>query len=213
VRDALNASAMIGFYRNDEAIVADRYEFVLNRFRRSAHQSFQRTRDTRAQHIDLVTNSSQFRTGAIVEFTIWKNLVCDARDEGIQLTWQILDQSPKHGSIFTLRENGGSRLHRLIAKLRSLQNRKWIQTRAFDAQPTNRLGRIRQSVEPPLDPARPQRHALGECCEFAFEFGNVFEWRKYLDAPLARFGLRVTFDQFQQVLVLESCEGLPVHEA
>ena len=106
----LDASAMIGFYRNDEAIVADRHELVLNRLGRPAHQSFERTRDTRAQHIDLMTNSSQFRTGAIVELAIWKNLVCDARNECIQLTWQILDQLPKHGSILALCENGGSRL-------------------------------------------------------------------------------------------------------
>jgi hypothetical protein len=50
-----------------------------------------------------VTNRSKFRTRTIVEFTVWKNLVSDARDEGIQLTREILDQFPKHWSIFTFR--------------------------------------------------------------------------------------------------------------
>ena len=77
---------MIGFYRNNEAVVANRYQFILNRLGRPAHQPFERARDTRAQHVDLVTNSSQLRARAIVEFTTRKNLVGDTCDQRIQLT-------------------------------------------------------------------------------------------------------------------------------
>src|SRR5689334_16908771 len=69
VCDALNASAMIRFHRNDETIVADRHELILNGLSRSTHQSFERARDARTQHVDLVTNVRQFGTRAVVEFS------------------------------------------------------------------------------------------------------------------------------------------------
>src|SRR5262245_20676944 len=89
MRDALHAPTMIRFDGNDETVVADSYEFILNRLSRPAHQSFKRTRDARAQHIDLVTNGGQLRTRAIVEFAVRLNLVSDTRHHGVQFAWQI----------------------------------------------------------------------------------------------------------------------------
>jgi len=85
-----------------------------------------------------------------------------------------------------------------------LQDRKWIQTCTFDAQAANRFRRIGQSVEPPFHSARPQGHAFRERREFASEFGNVFERRKRLDAPLACF-------DYQPIMLAKEFEN--VYEA
>ena len=41
---------------------------------------------------------------------------------------------------------------------------------------------------------------------------RIVDGRECNDAPLARFGLRVTFDQLEEMLVFESCKRLLVHE-
>src|SRR6185295_698342 len=129
---ALNAPAMVRFDWNHETIVADRDELILDRFRRTTHQSFERARDTRTQHRDLVTNTRELRTRTIVELSARQNFVRDARNECVEIAWQVFYQLPQHWSVLTFCKNGGARRHRLIAETRSLQNRERIETRAFD---------------------------------------------------------------------------------
>jgi hypothetical protein len=160
MRNTLNSASMIGFNRNDKTIVADRNEFILNRFSGPAHQSFERSRDPRTQHVNLMTDAREFRTGAIVEFAARQDLVCDARHQTVEIAWQIFHQLPQHRRILALRKNRRPRRHRLVAKTRRLQNRQRIETRAFNTQAHDRLSRICQSVEPPFDSTIPQHHAL-----------------------------------------------------
>jgi hypothetical protein len=122
-------------------------------------------------------------------------------------------RAPQRRRFFTLSQNRSTRLHSLIAKTRSLQDREWIKTRSFDTQSSDRLGRIGQPVEVPFHSARAQVHAFGERRERAAQIRCVLDGRKYIDALPARFGLRVSFDQLQQMLVFESCKRLPVHES
>jgi hypothetical protein len=100
---------MICFDRDDKPIVADRHQFVLNRLRRSPHQSFQRTRDSRTKRRNVVTNLRQLGTGAVVEFTCRQNLVADARNEGVQLSRQKLDELPQHWRVVAFGENRRAR--------------------------------------------------------------------------------------------------------
>src|SRR5215204_4117315 len=105
----LNPAPMIGLDRNNESVVANRHELILNRLRRPAHQPFERTRDSRAQRVDLMTNSGQLRTGPIVELSVRQNLVSDTRDEGVEFAWEILDQLPKHWGLLPLSKNSRPR--------------------------------------------------------------------------------------------------------
>ena len=139
---ALDSASMIGFNRNYKTIVADRYEFILNRFRRSAHQTFERSRDARTQHVNLVTNTRQFRTRAIVEFSARQYLVSYTRNQRVEIARQVFDQLPQHGRILALGKDGSARRHRLFAKTCGLQNSQRIQARAFNTQTRNRFGRI-----------------------------------------------------------------------
>src|ERR1041384_8362793 len=95
----LDTSAMIRFNRNHETIVAYRDELILDCFRGPAHQAFERARDARTQHVDLVTDTRQLRASAIVELSAWQNFVCYARDERVELAWQVFNQLPQHRRI------------------------------------------------------------------------------------------------------------------
>jgi ribosomal protein L11 methylase PrmA len=44
MRDTLDAAAVVGLDRDNEAVVAHRYNLVLNRLRLSPHQPFERAR-------------------------------------------------------------------------------------------------------------------------------------------------------------------------
>ena len=79
--------------------------------------------------------------------------------------------------------------------------------------PENRLSRIGQSAEVPVDSTIPQRHTLCRRGKFSTQLRHVVDRRKRLDAPLSGFGLCVSFYQRQQVLVFQSCECLCVHSS
>src|SRR5687768_1435660 len=102
---ALDPAAMIGFHRDHKTIVADRNELILNRFRGSAHQTFERTRDARAQYVDLMTNTRQFRARAIVKLSTWQNLVRYTSDKRVEIARQVFDQLPQHWRILALGED------------------------------------------------------------------------------------------------------------
>src|ERR1043166_1434559 len=102
---------MIRLDRNHKTIVTNRDEFVLNRFCRTTHQSFKRTRDARAQGRDLMTNLCWPRTGTIVEFARRQDLVSDASDDAVQISRQVFNQLPQHDRILTFSENGRSEEH------------------------------------------------------------------------------------------------------
>src|SRR6185369_7228460 len=213
MRHALNTPAMIGLHWNDETIVADRDELVLNRFGRTAHQSFKRARDARTEDVDLVTNVRQLRARAIVDLSARQNFIRDARDQRVELTRQILDQLPQHWRFIALGKNRCTRRHRLIAKTRRLEYREWIEARAFNTHSSNRFRRLSQSIEIPFNSARTQPHAFSERGERVAQLRRVVNRRKCFNATLPGFGLRVSFYQLQQMLVFESCKCLLVHEA
>jgi len=45
------------------------------------------------------------------------------------------------------------------------------------------------------------------------QLSRVVNRRQFFNATLSGFGLRVSFDQLQQMLVFESCKRLLIHEA
>src|SRR6185295_2727497 len=105
---ALDTSAMIGLNRNHKTIVAYRDELILNRFRGSAHQAFERACDARPQNVDLVTNTRQLRARTIVKLSARQDLVRYTCDKRVEIAWQVFHQLPQHWRILTLRKDGSA---------------------------------------------------------------------------------------------------------
>ncbi len=93
--DAVDACTVIRLNRNHKAIVANRDQLILDRFARLAHQAFECARYARAQFVNFVSYARELRAGAIVEFAVRQNLVCNARTQAAQLDRQISDQTPQ----------------------------------------------------------------------------------------------------------------------
>src|SRR5689334_6583362 len=68
-----------------------------------------------------------------------------------------------------------------------------------------------ESAEVPVHTARPQHHTLRQRFELALQLRFARRGRQRLDARLACFGLRVSPDEREQLLILERVECLVVH--
>ena len=88
---AVDSRTMVGFNGNYKTIVADRYQLILDRFFRFAHQAFERARDARSQSADFVAKLGQLRAGAIVDLSVRQNLVGNACAQTAQIHRKIFN--------------------------------------------------------------------------------------------------------------------------
>src|SRR6185436_4248082 len=133
MRDSLHSSAMICFNWYDETIVSYRHELILNGLSRAAHQALERARDSRTQDRNLVTNTGQFRTRAIVELSAWQDLVSDACYQRIEISRQVFHELPQHRRVFAFSKNGSAGRHCLFTQACGLQDSSGIQACPFNA--------------------------------------------------------------------------------
>jgi hypothetical protein len=92
-----------------------------------------------------------------------------------------------------------------------LQDREWIECGAFDTQAANRFRGIGETAEGPVDAASSESDALRERREFVLQTLDGSCGNETLAVRLACFGLRVSSDQRQQLVIFERCKSLVVH--
>src|ERR1700682_2740347 len=100
-----------------------------------------------------MTDATQFRAGAIVYFTARQNLVCDVRDQTIEVGRDFLNQTPKHWRRIAFGENRSARRHRLFAQYGKREDRRRL------GGPRLQLAKVRfvPWVLPAQKSSRPRR--------------------------------------------------------
>src|SRR5258707_14466334 len=107
-----------------------------------------------------MTNASEFRASTIIDFSAGQDLVCDLRDQAIEITRQIRNQMPQDGSSIAFSKNCSSRGKSLLAKTRCFQDGLRVERGSFNSQATDCFTRIGKLTKRPINPSIPKAHTL-----------------------------------------------------
>src|SRR6476660_551445 len=107
-----------------------------------------------------MTNASKLRASAIIDFSAGQDLVCDLRDQAIEVTRQIRNQTPQDGSCIAFSKNCGSCGKSLLAKPRCFQDGLRVERGSFNSQATDCFPRIGKLTKRPINPAIPKADTL-----------------------------------------------------
>ena len=141
MRDPCDASAMVRLDRNHETIVAHRDQFILNRFRRPAHQAFERAGYARTHGRDLVTDIGQFGL-ARSSISPSGRILLVIRATSVLRSRGRFSTSCQSTGRFPAQREWQHAPTAPVRKARSLQNRERIEARSLDTQTRDRFRRI-----------------------------------------------------------------------
>src|SRR5678816_4035823 len=149
MRDTFDSPLVIGFDRNNETVVANCHQFILDRFFRTPHQTFQRTSNAGTQSGDLMSDPSEFRACTVVKFATRQDLVGDARNEAVEFTRKPTDYFRQNWTLIALGNYRCTRRKGLAAKTTEFKDCRRVQRSSFHAQPRNRFCRVAQFAKRP----------------------------------------------------------------